>query len=86
MPRVSRPYDPASARKHGVWAVTASGNSAASMVSPANRLVSGTSAVGIRNISRPATAVRNRSSSNFGSWPVPVMVCLLTSVGTAYSV
>ena len=69
-----------------VRAVKATGSSRASKVCPATMLVSGTSAVGIRNSSRPATEVANRSSSNFGSCPVPVMVSRFTRYGTAYSV
>ncbi|MNP32844.1 hypothetical protein D3C76_1260480 [compost metagenome] len=72
IPRVSRPEAPASLRKHGVWATNFSGSCLASRICPATMLVSETSAVGIRyrsgSFSRP---ILNRSSSNFGSWPVP---------------
>ena len=47
MPRVSLPAAPASARKHGVPAVTRIGSFASSVISSRTRLVSGTSAVGM---------------------------------------
>ena len=47
MPRVSRPAEPASARKHGVSAVKRSGSSSSERICSRTRLVSGTSAVGI---------------------------------------
>ena len=68
MPRVSLPAAPASERKQGVQAVKRSGSASSSRISPATRLVSGTSAVGI---SQWPLVVRNRSSANLGSWPVP---------------
>ena len=48
MPRVSRPALPASERKQGDSAVKRSGSAASAMMSSRTRLVSGTSAVGIR--------------------------------------
>jgi hypothetical protein len=47
MPRVSRPAAPASARKHGVSAVSRIGNSFSSTMDSRTRFVSGTSAVGM---------------------------------------
>ena len=68
MPRVSLPAAPASDRKHGVCATYFMGKAAASMIWSRTRLVTGTSAVGIRKKpGSPRTA--NRSCSNFGSWP-----------------
>jgi hypothetical protein len=48
MPRVSLPADPASERKHGVCATIFSGSVSASRIWSRTRLVTGTSAVGIR--------------------------------------
>ena len=48
MPRVSRPAAPASARKHGVSAVSRIGNSFSSRMDSRTRFVSDTSAVGMR--------------------------------------
>jgi hypothetical protein len=48
MPRVSRPWLPASARKHIECAVMRSGRRASSTISSRTMLVSGTSEVGIR--------------------------------------
>ena len=56
MPRVSRPALPASERKQGVSAVTRIGKASGARISPAARLVSGTSAVGI---SQRPSVVRN---------------------------
>ena len=82
MPRVSRPALPASSRKQGVKAVYQSGSWLASSTSPRWRLVRGTSAVGMRNMS-PLTW--KASSSNLGSWPVPNMVSRLTMTGGHHS-
>ena len=68
MPRVSRPADPASLRKHSDSAVTRIGRRSAGTISSMTRLLSGTSAVGI---SQRPSVVRNRSSANFGSLSVP---------------
>ncbi|MCL4851957.1 MAG: DUF4331 family protein [Bryobacteraceae bacterium] len=57
------------------------GNCAASTISSATRLVTGTSAVGIRYSSRSPRNL-NRSSSNFGNWPVPRNACGPTRYGT----
>ena len=81
-PRVSRPALPASSRKHGVNAQYFSGSWPASRTSPAWMFVSCTSAVGMRY--RPSV-VWNRSSSNFGSWPVPVSVSALAMAGHHHS-
>ena len=48
MPRVSRPYEPASLRKHGLWQTNFSGSASAARISPRTMLVTGTSAVGMR--------------------------------------
>ena len=82
MPRVSRPAEPASLRKHSDSAVTRSGSDFSATISSRTRLVSGTSAVGI---SQRLSVVRNESSVNFGNWPVPYMVVSLTSSGTCTS-
>ena len=69
MPLVSLPAAPASERKQGVQrGERAAAARSSSRISPATRLVSGTSAVGI---SQWPVVVRNRSSANLGSWPVP---------------
>ena len=83
IPRVSRPADPASLRKHSDRAVTRIGKLASGTISSITRLVSGTSAVGISH--RPSV-VRNKSSANFGSLSVPYAAASLTSSGTAISV
>ena len=70
-PRTSCPYDPASLRKQGVYAVYEIGRSRPSRISPRCRFVSGTSAVGTRYRSQ-SPAILNRSASNFGRLPVPV--------------
>ena len=58
MPRVSLPAAPASARKHGVSAVTRRGSSSSAMMASRTRLVSETSAVGMsQKSSSHATAV-----------------------------
>ena len=83
MPRVSRPAEPASERKHGVSAVKRSGSLSCAVISSRTRLVSGTSAVGmsqrhvgglLRTIRRCRLAANVEVLvSNFGSWPVPYM-------------
>ena len=47
MPAVSLPAEPASERKHWVWAVIRIGSAPSSRIWPATRLVSVTSEVGI---------------------------------------
>ena len=77
------PAAPASERKHGVHAVKRSGSAPSSRISPATRLVSGTSAVGI---SHSPSVVRNISSANFGNWPVPNTASSRTNSGGDTSV
>ena len=79
-PDFSRPEAPASERKQGVRAVSRSGSSASSVIASRTRLVKETSAVGMRYFGSSPT-VLNKSSSNFGSWPVPNMASSFTSKG-----
>ena len=63
MPRVSLPAAPASARKHGVQAVSRIGSAASSTMDSRTRLVSGTSAVGMSQKSSLSGA-RSKHSIN----------------------
>ena len=79
MPRVSRPAEPASRRKHGVYAISRTGRRSSSIVSSRYSDVSGTSAVGIAH--RSSRSIVKASSANFGSWPEAVSVAVVTSDG-----
>ena len=78
-PRVSRPAEPASRRKHGVYAMNRFGRSASAKTSSRPIEVSGTSAVGMHH--RSSRSMAKASSANFGSWPVAVSVAVVTSDG-----
>ena len=86
MPRVSLPAAPASERKHSVHAVKRKGNTVSSRISPATKLVSGTSAVGISQNPPVSSVVRNMSSACFGNWPVPNTTSSRTNKGGEISV
>ncbi len=79
MPRVSRPAEPASRRKHGVYAISRTGRRSSSIASSRYSDVSGTSAVGIAH--RSSRSIVKASSANFGSWPEAVSVAVVTSDG-----
>ena len=83
MPRLMRPALPASRRKQGVYAAILMGSSLSCKMVSRYRLVTGTSAVGIRNICW--SSVPYMSSSNLGSCPVPSMHSRLTTKGTPTS-
>ena len=69
MPRVSLPYEPASERKHGEWHTNFIGSCSAGTIWSRTKLVTGTSAVGIRYRSRPS--ILNRSSLNLAKLVTP---------------
>ena len=79
IPRVSRPAEPASRRKQEVWAIYRNGRSSALRISPACKLVNGTSAVGMHH--KSSRSIENASSANFGNWPVAVSVLVKTKLG-----
>src|SRR4029077_20665884 len=86
MPRTSFPYEPASLRKQGVYAVSEMGRRAPSRVSSRYRLVTGTSAVGMSHRSFSPCGTRNRSAANFGRLPVPYRDSEFTRKGGSTSV
>ena len=81
-PRVSRPAEPASDRKHGVSAVSRIGSSAAVRICSRTLLVRLTSDV---EISQRPSVVWNRSSANLGSCPTPNTASSRTRNGVAHS-
>ena len=83
MPRTSLPYVPASRLKHGVYAVYFTGRSPSARTSSRKMFVTGTSAVGT---SRRSSEQTYMSSSNLGSWPVPVNEARLLRMGGNTSV
>ena len=90
MPRVSRPYEPASERKHGECAVSLTGSASASRMLSRTVFVSEISEVEIRYcvtvFSSPPFSTRNMSSANFGNWPVPYRISGFTMYGVYASV
>ena len=60
------------------------GSCSPSSVSSRKRFVTGTSAVGISQ--KSVSSHLNRSSANFGSWPVPKRLAELTRNGGSTSV